>query len=149
MNRIPSHLAWNALRNIGDVRHAFDRFVSADEAALASVQTGQWAPRVDIMEEEGRFVILADIPGVDPATIEVSMDKNVLSIKGQRDAQDQQQGKFTRIKRAHGRFHRRFSLPDSVEAEGITANGKHGVLEIVIPKRAETAPRRIAISTAH
>jgi len=150
MNRIPSQLTWGTLRNLNDARHAFDRFLSTDEADVASPSAGQWAPRVDIKEEDARFVILADIPGIDPATIEVSMDKNVLSIKGERIAEKtEQSAKFTRIERAYGSFNRRFSLPESADAEGITASGKHGVLEIVIPKRAQTAPRRIAIDTAH
>jgi HSP20 family protein len=150
MNRIPSQLTWGTLRNLNDVRHAFDRFLSTDETDVASPSAGQWAPRVDIKEEDARFVILADIPGIDPATIEVSMDKNVLSIKGERVAEKtEQSAKFTRIERAYGSFNRRFSLPESADAEGITASGKHGVLEIVIPKRAQTAPRRIAIDTAH
>ena len=150
MNRIPSQLTWGTLRNLNDVRHAFDRFLSTEEADAATPSTGQWAPRVDIKEEDTRFVILADIPGIDPATIEVSMDKNVLSIKGERVAEKtEQNAKFTRIERAYGSFNRRFSLPESANAEGITASGKHGVLEIVIPKREQTAPRRITIDTAH
>ena len=150
MNRIPSQLNWGTLRNLNDVRHAFDRFLNTDETDVASPSAGQWAPRVDIKEEDTRFVILADIPGIDPATIEVSMDKNVLSIKGERVAEKtEQSAKFTRIERAYGNFNRRFSLPESANAEGITASGKHGVLEIVIPKREQTAPRRITIDTAH
>lgn len=150
MNRIPSQLAWGTLRNLNDVRHVFDRFLSTDEADAATPSASQWAPRVDIKEEDTRFVILADIPGIDPATIEVSMDKNVLSIKGERAAEKtEQNAKFTRIERAYGSFNRRFSLPESANAEGITASGKHGVLEIVIPKREQTAPRRITIDTTH
>ena len=150
MNRIPAQLTWGTLRNLNDVHHAFDRFLSTDETGTAAASASQWAPRVDIKEEDSRFVILADIPGIDPATIEVSMDKNVLSIKGERAAEKTEQAaKFTRIERAYGSFNRRFSLPESANAEGITASGKHGVLEIVIPKREQTAPRRITIDTAH
>jgi HSP20 family protein len=94
-------------------------------------------------------VIFVDVPGVDPASIEVSMEKGTLSIKGERAAeQGEQSGRFTRVERARGNFHRRFALPDSADAEQISATGKHGVLEIVIPKKAETAPRRITIHTA-
>lgn len=132
--------------SLGDVRQAFDRFLGAEEAAAAS----QWSPRVDIRDEDQRFVILADIPGIDPAQIEVSMDKGVLTIKGERQVEvGEQTGRLTRSERAHGAFLRRFTLPDSVDAEGITASGRHGVLEIAIPKRAETAPRRITINTTH
>lgn len=132
-----------------DIRHAFERFFHNDESDSPSVAASQWAPRADIKEEAQRFVIYVDVPGVDPATIEVSMEKSVLTIKGERTAEkSEQHGRFTRVERAHGGFHRRFALPDSADADSISASGKHGVLEIVIPKKAETAPRRITIHTA-
>jgi HSP20 family protein len=132
-----------------DIRQVFDRFLQRDESDSANATSQQWAPRVDIKEEDQRFLIFVDVPGVDPATIEVSMDKSVLSIKGERAIdKTEQNGRFTRVERAHGNFHRRFTLPESADAENIVALGKHGVLEIVIPKRAEVAPRRITINTA-
>jgi HSP20 family protein len=132
-----------------DIRHALDRFFQHDESDSSHVVTSQWAPRVDIKEEDQRFMIFVDVPGVDPATIEVSMEKGILSIKGERSVEKgEQNGRFTRVERAHGNFHRRFTLPDSADADNVSAHGKHGVLEIVIPKKAETAPRRITINTA-
>jgi HSP20 family protein len=134
-----------------DIRHAFDRFFQHEESDHSIVASSQWAPRVDIKEEDQRFVIFVDVPGVDPATIEVSMDKSILSIKGERvrtSEKTAQNERFTRVERAHGNFHRRFTLPESADAENIVANGKHGVLEIVIPKKAEVAPRRITIHTS-
>ena len=144
------HTIWNSNAFSGDIRQAFDRFLQADTSDKAVSAASEWAPRVDIREDEQRFVILADIPGVDPAQIDVSMDKGVLSIKGQRDvATEAHDGKFTRVERARGAFHRHFALPDSADAEGIVANGKFGVLEIVIPKKAQSTPRRITINAAH
>jgi len=103
-------------------------------------------PRVDIKEEPSRFVIFADLPGVDPSSIEVNMDKGVLSIKGERKTEAQAEGeRWSRNERAHGVFFRRFALPDSANPEGIEATGKHGVLEISIPKRPEASPRRINV----
>ena len=150
MNRFASELSFANLRHLSNLRRAFDgQFVSDDVGSAAPV-IGRWAPRVDIREEDHRFVILADVPGIDPATIDVSMDGNVLSIRGERAGEGiESSGKYTRVERAHGRFDRRFVLPDSADAEGITAHGKHGVLEIVIPKRAQSAPRRITIDTTH
>ena len=142
-------ISWNPARGLNDFRHAFDRFLAQDEADQSSVVTSQWAPQVDIREEDKRFVIFADVPGVDPATIEVSMDKSILTLKGERTLDNAEQaGKLTRRERAHGVFHRRFALPESADADGITAHGKFGVLEISIPKKAETTPRRITINTA-
>jgi HSP20 family protein len=144
------HGIWNTNGLPEEIRQVFDRFLQPEDSDASNVVTSQWAPRVDIREDEQRFVILADIPGVDPAQIEVSMEKGILTIKGERTVQNQEQtGRFTRIERAHGTFHRRFALPDSADPEGITAVGRHGVLEIMIPKRAETTPRRISISTEH
>ncbi len=130
-------------------RHVFDvinRLATTEDGDQSDVVTSQWAPRVDIREEGGRFLILADIPGVDPKDIEVSMDKGILTLKGERSASAVQENeRYTRVERSHGVFHRRFALPDSADAEGIKASGRHGVLEISIPKRPESTPRRITI----
>ncbi|WP_049620902.1 Hsp20/alpha crystallin family protein [Frateuria defendens] len=145
------NLMWNAAGALPqEVRHVFDRFFQQEESDSSNVVTSQWAPRVDIKEEDQRFVIFADIPGVDPANIEVSMEKGILTIKGERTVESgEQSGRYTRLERAHGSFHRRFALPDSADAEGITATGRHGVLEIAIPKKAQTTPRRITINAVN
>ncbi len=130
-----------------EIQQFFDKFLNNDENDQSSVVTAHWAPRVDIAEEPQRFVIHADIPGVDSKDIEIHMDKGVLTIRGERQQENKaEDGKFTRIERQHGVFYRRFALPDSADAEGITAKGKHGVLEIVIPKRPESTPRRINVT---
>ncbi len=117
-------------------------------AALEQAASGsaQWLPPVDIREEADRFVIRADLPGIDPQDIEVQMDKGILSIQGERKA-DAIAGDahYTRTERRNGSFHRRFALPDSADADGIAASGRNGVLEISIPKKPETTPRRIRV----
>lgn len=129
-----------------ELKNLFDRFFGEETGDQSNVVTSEWMPRVDIREEKDRFVILADIPGVDPKDIEVSMDKGILSIRGERKAeQSGENGRYTRIERAHGVFYRRFALPDSADADGIRASGRNGVLEIVIPKRPESTPRRIEV----
>jgi HSP20 family protein len=129
-----------------EIKQVFDKFINGDDSDASSVVTSQWVPRVDVKEEADRFLILADLPGVDPNAIEVHMDKGILSIKGERTTESVSEGKgYSRVERAHGTFYRRFSLPDSANPEGITATGKHGVLEISIPKRPETTPRRIQV----
>ena len=130
-----------------ELKHVFDRyFAEPDSTDQSNVVTSQWTPRVDVKEEPARFVIQADIPGVDPSQIEIHMEKGVLTIKGERKQEGKSEtDKYTRVERTHGLFYRRFSLPDSANPEQISATGKHGVLEIVIPKRAETTPRKIEI----
>lgn len=107
----------------------------------------RWWPTVDIKEERDRFVLYADIPGVDPTDIEVTMEKGVLTIKGERSAENKEEGdRFSRLERSHGVFYRRFVLPTSADADRVEAHGKHGVLEVLIPKREEHQPRRIPIA---
>ncbi|MBN8888237.1 MAG: Hsp20/alpha crystallin family protein [Rudaea sp.] len=106
-----------------------------------------WTPRVDVREEDARYVIFADIPGVDSKDIEISMDKGVLTIKGERKSESaSENGKLTRVERRYGAFERSFVLPDSADADAITASGKNGVLEVAIPKKAQAAPRKIAVN---
>ena len=141
--------AWNGRNPLQDeIKQMFDKFftdaVGADDAS--SVVTSQWVPRVDIKEEADRFVIFADLPGVDPKDIQIDMDKGILSIKGERSTESKVENeRYSRVERAHGVFYRRFALPDSANPEGITATGRHGVLEISIPKKPETTPRRIQV----
>jgi len=114
----------------------------ADAAAAAA----QWQPQVDVREEADRFVIRADLPGIDPQDIEVQMDKGILSIRGERKADVAAEGAhYTRVERRNGSFNRRFALPDSADADGIVASGRNGVLEVSIPKKPETTPRRIRV----
>lgn len=148
MNYISRYRPWAAQHPLHDeFRQMMDRFLENDEGTdQSNVVTSQWAPRVDIREEAKRFVIEADIPGVDPKDIEVHMDKGILSIRGERKSEQAvEEGNYTRVERSRGVFHRRFALPDSADPEGISATGKHGVLEISIPKRPETTPRKIEI----
>lgn len=142
--------AWPAQARVhDDLKQIFDRFLNnADNPDESAVVTSQWVPRVDIKEEANRFVILADLPGVDPQQVEVLMDKGILSIKGERSSEATEQSeRFSRIERRYGSFHRRFALPDTADAEGIVATGHNGVLEVVIPKRAESTPRRIQVGS--
>ena len=106
-------------------------------------------PSIDVREEAARFVILADLPGIDPQQIEIQMDKGILTIQGERKADEAVEGgRFSLIERCHGGFRRSFALPDSADADGISAHGSNGVLEVVIPKKPDLAPRRIQVGQA-
>ena len=105
-----------------------------------------WVPAVDIVEDKDRFVLRADVPGVEPKDIEVSMDGGVLTVAGQRESDSESsEGGVKRIERFSGRFYRRFTLPDTADAENITARSDKGILEVSIPKRPEVQSRRIAV----
>jgi HSP20 family protein len=122
-----------------DTRHLFDE----EEFGLLP---SDWVPPVDIKEEEDRFLIIADLPGVDPKDIEITMENGVLTLKGQRAAEKKEETeKYKRIERIRGTFLRRFSLPDTVQADKIAAKYKDGVLEVVVPKGEAAQPRKINV----
>ncbi|ODT72452.1 MAG: heat-shock protein Hsp20, partial [Nitrosomonadales bacterium SCN 54-20] len=109
--------------------------------------TAEWAPAVDIKEEADKFVLQADLPGVKPEDIEISMEESVLTIKGEKktEATTEKEG-YKRVERTYGSFHRRFSLPDTANADAISARSNLGVLEIVIPKREPVQPKKINVT---
>lgn len=120
---------------------------AADNSGEGSISTAEWAPAVDIKEESDKFVLHADIPGVKPEEIEVNMEAGVLTIKGEKksEAKTEKEG-YKRVERTYGSFYRRFSLPDTANAEAISAKSKNGVLEIIIPKREAVQPKRINVA---
>ena len=125
----------------------FNRYFDRTNNDASSGATADWAPPVDIEEYADKFVLYADIPGIDPASIEVTLEKGVLVLSGSRAQNVEQKGvESRRIERATGRFHRRFALPDTVDADAVSASGKNGVLEITIPKRPQVQPRKIAVT---
>lgn len=108
-----------------------------------------WVPAVDIVEENERFVLHADVPGVDPADIDVSMDGGVLTVSGtRRREKTSEENGFERVERATGRFLRRFNLPETAHADSITAKTSNGILEVSIPKVPAVQARRIAVEAA-
>lgn len=137
--------AFNQLRE--EMNRLLDtRFGEDRDIDNSRVVTSQWAPAVDIKEEPTQFVIYADLPGVKVEDIEITMEKGVLSVKGERKAESvEEKAGYRRVERAHGTFHRRFSLPDTADADRIKAKSKDGVLEIVIPKQEKVQPRKIAV----
>jgi len=116
---------------------------SADSANVS------WLPRVDIHEEDQRFVVTADLPGVEGKDIEITADEGVLTIKGERHSETKaSKNGYERVERAAGTFLRRFTLPESADAEAIKATHTNGVLEVTIPKRPQAQPRRITVQAA-
>ena len=128
----------------------FVDLINRDLNRIANGTAGtRWVPAVDIIEEQDAFLLRADVPGVDNADIDVSMDNGVLSVSGERRAEERKEDTGTqRIERATGRFLRRFTLPDTADAEGITAKNRNGILEVTIPKLPEIQARRISVEAA-
>ena len=107
-----------------------------------------WVPAVDIVEEKGRYVLRADVPGVKPEDIDVNMENGILSVSGERHDESTEEAEgMRRVERVSGRFYRRFNLPDTADAEEISAKSANGILEVLIPKQAEIQARRITVET--
>ena len=136
----------NQLHN--EIDRLFDNRVGRLGEQEGQLATSDWVPAVDIKEEADRYVIHADVPGVNPADIEVDMADGVLSIKGQRyqEKTEEREG-YKRMERSRGSFYRRFSMPDTVNAEAISAKARDGVLEIIIPKQEKLQPKRIQVES--
>ena len=120
-----------------------------DQSFEAAARDASWTPAVDIHEEAQRFLVRADLPGVKTTDIEVTADKGVLTLRGERQIDKKEvDGHYSRVERVAGKFVRTFTLPDNVQTDAIKAQFKDGVLELTIPKIAKVEPRRIEILAA-
>ena len=118
----------------------FDR--PADESNLTS-----WAPAVDIFETEHELVVKADLPDIDPKDLDIRVENNILSIRGERKFESKvSQDKYLRVERAYGSFSRSFSLANTVNSEAIKADYQNGVLTLTVPKREEAKPKQIKVN---
>jgi HSP20 family protein len=127
-----------------------DRLFTQPSGNEESQQTVvDWTPPVDIREEAKQFVLHADLPGVDPKNIDITLEKGVLTIRGRREleSRDEKQG-FRRVERVSGEFFRRFSLPDTADSASVKARFSAGVLEVAIPKQEQVLPRKISVEAA-
>lgn len=122
-----------------------EALASPEASSSASVA---WVPRVDIHEEKDRFIVLADVPGVDSKDIEITAENGVLTIRGERRVEKREaENGYERVERVSGTFLRRFTLPEGANTESIKAKQTNGVLEVVIPKQPQLQARRISIDT--
>ena len=108
-----------------------------------------WLPAVDIKEEEECYLLRADLPGVDSADIDVTMEDGILTISGHREAESEEKdASYSRFERISGSFLRRFTLPDTANGDEIEAHTRNGVLEVKIAKQAKLQPRKIQVKSA-
>jgi HSP20 family protein len=119
---------------------AFDR--SSDESSITT-----WAPAVDIFETEHELVVKADLPDIKPQELDIRVENNILTIRGERKFEKQvNENNYLRVERAYGSFSRSFSLANTVNSDAIKAEYKDGVLTLTIPKREEAKPKQIKVN---
>ncbi len=138
----------------GDVLHnrvnrlleqAFGDLVGSTEGE--EVSNRRWMPPVDIAETDDGLVLYAELPGLSKDDLEITLEDNVLTLRGERRFADEEaRESYHRIERAYGAFHRSFHLPANVRSDGVQASFADGVLRIDVPKAEEAKPRKIEIS---
>ncbi len=108
----------------------------------------RWLPPVDIMEKDGNLILRAEVPGVDEKEIDLKLEGNVLTLKGEKKQKlEENRNNYHRMESFYGSFSRSFTLPDSVDRDQIKADYKNGILVITIPQKPEVRPREIPVST--
>lgn len=142
-------MRYQPLTSVSDLQREINRLFDApwkrDEDANG-VMSSDWAPAVDIREEDSQFVLYVDVPGIEPGQIEITFENGVLTLKGQREhVREEEQNSYKRMERVRGTFMRRFTLPDTVDGDAISARTENGVLQVIVPKGAKAQPRRIEI----
>ncbi len=142
---------WDQSRDLASlqdqVNRLFEDTFTRDRSGSADLAT--WAPVVDIYETENELVVKADLPDLEDKDIDVRVENNTLTIRGERKFEkDVNQENYLRVERAYGSFMRSFSLPNTISSENVRAEYRNGVLSLHMAKREESKPKQVKISVA-
>lgn len=137
----------NALNDFRNLQHEFNRFLDASlPGSEESVLQSSWNPAVDLAENDNAIVLEADLPGVKPEDFDLSIENFVLTLRGERRFEKKSEAdNYHRVERSYGRFVRSFTLPSTINVEGVKAEFRDGVLRVTMPKREEVRARQIKI----
>src|SRR3989442_9039473 len=142
---------WEPFRGATSLQDQVNRLFSdvlerkGEESSLTA-----WAPSVDIYETEHELVVKADLPEVDPKDLDIRVENNILTIRGERKFEKKvSEENYLRVERAYDSFARSFSLANSVNAEAIKADYHNGVLTLTLPKREESKPKQINVNVGN
>lgn len=142
-----NYAPYRAVPHNGDIGRLFGSFIPRFEREEAAAGY-DWAPAVDIKEEESSYIIHADVPGIKPEDIDVSLEDGVLTICGERRFDNEQtRDGYRRVERVRGTFYRRFTMSDTADQDKVTARCNDGVLEVVIEKQEKSLPRKIVVKS--
>jgi HSP20 family protein len=141
---------WDPLRDLATMQNRFNRFVResySPEGPEEALTTTNFAPPVDIYEDEHTISLKMEVPGIDEKDIDVRIESNTLTVHGERKFEkEEKEENFRRVERQYGSFTRSFTLPSSVDAGQVSANYDQGVLKISLAKKAETKPKQIKVN---
>ena len=143
---------WEPFRDLVSTQREFNRlFGDAFKGFFGDEQlsTRTWAPPVDIYEDQNNLVLKADLPGVDPKDVEIKVEDGMLYLRGERKFEKEvKEENYHRVERSYGAFSRSFSLPNSIDADKVTAESKDGQLILTLPKREEAKPKTIKVNVS-
>jgi HSP20 family protein len=143
-----SVIRWDPFRNANALQDHFNRlFESSFTGNGSESAVTTWAPAVDIQETENELTLKADLPGIDEKDIDVRIENNTLTLRGERKFEKKvNEDNYLRVERSYGSFSRTFSLPNTINTEAINAEYKNGVLTVQMPKRAESKPKQVKVN---
>ncbi|MHB1080101.1 MAG: Hsp20/alpha crystallin family protein [Prosthecobacter sp.] len=141
---------WNPLRELGSLENRLDRLFGLTSPARngekEAMTVSQWTPLVDIIEDNNEYLVKAELPELKKEEVKVNVENGELTISGERKSEKEEKGKkFHRIERSYGSFLRSFTLPESVNADKVSAEFKDGVLSVHLPKDEKAKPRSIDV----
>ncbi len=146
---------WDPVRELNEFQNRlapfFGRSVlpAIQDESTEMMTSGEWAPLVDIAEDDKAYLIKAELPEVEKNDIKVTLERSILTISGERKAEKEEKGKrFHRIERSYGSFVRSFTLPDDADAEHVSADFKNGVLHVRVQKTEQSKPKQIDVKAA-
>jgi HSP20 family protein len=139
---------WEPFRGVTTLQDQINRlFGEAFERTGEESSLSAWAPAVDIYENEQELVVKADLPAVDPKDLDIRVENNLLTIRGERKFEKKvNEENYLRVERSYGSFARSFTLANTVNSEAIKADYQNGVLTLTIPKREEAKPKQIKVN---
>lgn len=142
-------IRWDPFRDLVTLREKMNRlfeeaFTSRGEEKDLVAST--WTPSVDIYETESDLVLTAEVPGIDENDVEIKIEDNTLTIKGDRNFEKEtKEENYHRIERSYGSFYRSFTLPRNIDQDKIKAENENGILKVIMPKKPELKPKKVKI----
>jgi HSP20 family protein len=142
-------IRWDPFREMVTLREKMNRLF--EDAVVGQREdrdlvSSTWSPSVDIFETEHDIVLTAELPGIEDKDIEIKLEDNTLTLKGERQLeQETKEENYHRIERSYGSFSRSFTLPHYVDQEKIKAEHEHGVLKVILPKKLDSKPRSVKV----
>jgi len=142
---------WDPFREFNTLQDRMNRLFhdSYGEGREEALSTGNFAPPVDVYEDEHNVTLKIEVPGIDEKDIDVRIENNTLTVHGERKFEkEEKEENYRRVERQYGSFTRTFTLPNTVDTENVSANYEKGVLKIKLAKKAEAKPKQIKVNVS-